>query len=300
MSSVEQFAASVKSVAELSSPFREAVIDHVSETEAIHNLVYSPSFSTAKFWGPASVLCVTDQQWLIALRGQDGRVLVVRSPYKHTLSVELTIILLYGQLKLTYVTNGEAKSVALQFNTVMHGTYADATQYILDTIDGREDVAISSLPAGNTIVSGWPLKLRNFSILYAPKNSQILDGVCWGEIHALFGRELAPAAALLLTDRHIVVIAEEKITRWFQLRRTTKYGAIITYFPLNRLTGFQMAARNRVSVLQLLALQGDGAERFEVLFPFDKQSSVSRVMKKSISDRIRDSSTNVEPYIGRG
>jgi hypothetical protein len=284
MSSVEQFAASVKCVTELSSPFREAIIDHVSETEAIHNLIYSPSFSTAKFWSPASVLCVTDQQWLIALRGKDGTVLVVQSSYNRTLSVELTFILLYGQLKMTYAAGGEAKSAALQFNTVMHGTYADATQYILDTIDGREGVVMSSLNAGNKVVSGWPLKLRNFSLLYAPKNSQILDGVCWGEICVAFGRELAPAAALLLTDRHIVMIAEEKITRWFQFRRTAKYGAIITYIPLNRLTAFETTARRRVCVLELLAREGDGVERFELLFPCDKQSSVSRVMKKSIPD----------------
>jgi hypothetical protein len=290
MSSVEQFATSVKCVTELSSPFREAIVDHVNETEAIHNLIYSPSFSTAKFWSPASVLCVTDQKWLIALRGKDGRVLVVQSSYNRTLSVELTIILLYGQLKMTYVAGGEAKSAALQFNTVMHGTYSDATQYILDSIDGREGVAMSTLHEGNKVVSGWPLKLRNFSLLYAPKNSQILDGVCWGEIRAAFGHELAPAAALLLTDRHIVVIAEEKITRWFQFRRIAKYGAIITYIPLNRLTGFETAARRRVCVLRLLAREGGGVERFELLFPCDKQSSVSRLMKKSIPDGLIDGS----------
>jgi hypothetical protein len=291
MSSVEQFATSAKRITDLPSPFREAIKDHVSETEAIHDLIYSPSFSTAKFQSPASVLCVTNQRWLIALLGEEGKVLVDRSSYDHTLSVELTLILLYGQLKMTYAANGEAKSVALQFNTVMHGTYARAIQYILDAIDQREEVAFSSLPLGNLIVSDWPLKLRNFSLLYAPKNSQFEDGVCWEETRGSFGRELAPAAALLLTDRHVVVIAEERITRWFQFGRTAKYGAIITYFPLNRLTGFQMIARHRVCTLQIVASEKYGTERFEILFPVGKQSVVSRFTNGIIPGQHPDSST---------
>ena len=276
MSSVEQFATSAKRITELSSPFREAIMEQVGETEAVHDLIYSPAFNTAKFRSPASVLCVINQRWLIALLGEDRRIIVVQSSYDHTLSVELTLILLYGQLKMTYAANGEAKSVALQFNTVMHGTYARAIQHILDAIDQREEVATSSLPLGNLIVSAWPLKFRNFALLYAPKNSQFADGVCWEETRAPFGCELAPAAALLLTERHVVVIAEERITRWFQFRRTAKYGATITYFPLSRLTGFQMVARHRVCTLQIVASEENGTERFEILFPVDKQSAVSR------------------------
>src|SRR5271165_2897306 len=276
MSSVEQFATSAKSITELPSPFREAIMGQVTETAAVHELIYSPAFNTTKFRSPASVLCVTNQRWLIALLGEDRKVQVDRSSYDHTLSVELTLILLYGQLKMTYAANGEAKSVALQFNTVMLGTYARAIQYILDAIDQRAEVATSSLPLGNLIVSDWPLKFRNFSLLYAPKNSQFADGVCWGETRAPFGRELAPSAALLLTDRHVVVIAEERITRWFQFRRTAKYGAIITYFPLSRLTGFQVVTRHRVCTLQIVASEQHETKRFEIRFPVDKQSAVSR------------------------
>jgi hypothetical protein len=280
MSSVEQFATSAKRVTELPSPFREAIMGQVTETAAVHELIFSPAFNTTKFRSPASVLCVTNQRWLIALLGEDRRVIVVQSSYDHTLSVELTLILLYGQLKMTYAANGEAKSVALQFNTVMHGTYARAIQYILDAIDQLAGAATSSLPLGNLIVSNWPLKFRNFALLYAPKNSQFEDGVFWGETRAPFGRELAAAAALLLTDRHVVVIAEERITRWFQFRRTAKYGATITYFPLSRVTGFQIVARRRVCTLQIVAGEQNGTERYEILFPFDKQSAVSRFINE--------------------
>src|SRR5208282_6886690 len=91
MSSVEQFATSAKRITELPSPFREAIMDHVSEMEAVHDLIYSPAFNTAKFRSPASVLCVTNRSWLIALLGEDGKVLVDRSSYDHALSVELTL-----------------------------------------------------------------------------------------------------------------------------------------------------------------------------------------------------------------
>jgi len=65
------------------------------------------------------VLCVTDQRWLIVLRDDGGRVIVAESSYVATLLVELTIILLYGQLKIDYSHDGKAKSVLLHFNTVM-------------------------------------------------------------------------------------------------------------------------------------------------------------------------------------
>jgi hypothetical protein len=37
----------------------------------------------------------------------------------------------------------------------------------------------------------------------------LLDGVYWKEIRDSFNRELGSAAARLLTDRHVVLIAED-------------------------------------------------------------------------------------------
>lgn len=78
------------------------------------------------------------------------------------------------------------------------------------------------------ILRQWPLKFRNVSIIYAPRNSRLLDGVQWNDIYGGFHRRLAPAAALLLTDRHIIVIAEEKTFRLVPVPGVSSIGVLPT------------------------------------------------------------------------
>ena len=286
MSSAELFAMSAKNIADLSSPFRETLIERVGATEKLQHLIYSPAFDTAKFRGLASVLCVTDQRWFIVLREDAGRVIVAESSYGATLLVELTIILLYGQLKIDYLQDGKAKSVLLHFNTVTQNMYSEAVKSILDAIDAPRDGVMTPKLSGTALLSGWPLKFRNFSILYTPQNSQLLDGVCWEEMRGVFGRELAPAAALVVTDRHIIVIAEEKISRWFQFRRSTKYGAIISYLPLDRFTGFRIKPQRRCCILELESHGSYGGETLDVTIPSDKQEAVNRALRNARCNRV--------------
>jgi hypothetical protein len=285
MSSAELFAISAKNIADLSSPFRETLMERIDANEKLLHLIYSPAFDTAKFRGLASVLCVTDQRWFIVLREQGERVILAESSYGATLLVELTIILLYGQLKIDYSHDGKAKSVLLHFNTVMQYMYSEAVKSILDTIDAYRDGVVKPKLRGTALLSAWPLKFRNFSILYTPQNSELLDGVCWEEMRGVFGRELAPAAALVVTDRHIIVIAEEKISRWFQFRRNTKYGAIITYLPLDRYTGFRIKSQRRSCLLELESQGNSGGETLDITIPPDKEAAVRRAMQRARQNR---------------
>jgi hypothetical protein len=116
--------------------------------------------------------------------------------------------------------------------------------------------------------------------IYLPEKSRLLDAVYWKEIRGSFNRELGPATALMLTDRHIVLIAEEKGIGWFQFRRHTKHGAVITYFPLDRFVDFHIKAHKRFSILELDGCESQGRERIEVMIPTDKQEVVSRLIEK--------------------
>jgi hypothetical protein len=291
MSSAGEFATSAKNMEDLSSPFRETLMERIGTTEKLRHLIYSPAFDTAKFRGLASVLCVTDQRWLIVLRDDGGRVIAAESSYGATLLVELTIILLYGQLKIDYSHDGKVRAVLLHFNTVMQNVYSAAVKSILDTIDAHRDGVVTPKLSGTALLSAWPLKFRNFSILYIPQNSQLLDGVCWEEMRGGFGRELAPAAALVVTNRHIIVIAEEKISSWFQFRRSTKYGAIISYLPLDRFTGFKIRPQRHSRVLELESRGNSGGETLDITIPPDKEEAVRRAVEKA--RRNRDPASNV-------
>jgi len=250
MSSVGDFAARSERIEETPAPFREALLQRVDERENIRHLIHSPAFATGKFRTLASLLCVTDKRWLIVLCEKGGSTTVGESPYDSILLVELTIILLYGQLKMDFVFEGEARSIALQFNTVMKRDYLRAIQDILIAIDGGEGRREKRDLRNSAILRDWPLKFRNISILYAPENCCLLGGANWPEVYGAFHRQLSPAAAMLLTERYIVIIAEEK-PGWLQFRPRTNYGQIITYFPIDRLTKFQVNRAARFSLLEL-------------------------------------------------
>jgi hypothetical protein len=191
MSSVDQFPTSATRIEDTPTPFREALLQRVQENESVRHLIFSPEFGAAKFRALASLLCVTDRRWLIVLPESDGSTMVDESSFDSTLLVELTIILLYGQLKIDFVRNGEARTTALQFNAVMQHVYSEAIQDILDAIDGKEHGSPSLDCSRSSVFLGWPLKFRNFSIIYMPEKSQLLDGVYWNEIRGGFSRELA-------------------------------------------------------------------------------------------------------------
>jgi hypothetical protein len=281
MDSAKQFAAAVNSISELSSPFRETLAERVFGSEVVKYLIFSPVYGTANFQTLASVLCVTNRRWLIVLGEEGGNNSVEESSYDSTLLLEKTLILLYGQIKIDFVKGGEAKSAVLHFNSVMEEIYTDAIQYILDGIDGRENTAPASELGTNAVFRNWPYKFWNFSIIYLPKNARLSDGVCWEEIRGGFGRELAPAAAVLLTDRHVVVIAEEKTGRWFQFGHRAKYGAIIKYFPLKRLAEFRIEPHPRLSILELYGYEDHGREKLDIIFPSAQREAVTRLMGKA-------------------
>src|SRR5271167_1390651 len=110
MSSADQFPMSVTRIEDSPTPFREALLQRIHQSESVRHLIFSPEFGAAKFRALASLLCVTDRRWLIVLRESDGSTIVDESSFDSTLLVELTIILLYGQIKVDFVLKGETRT----------------------------------------------------------------------------------------------------------------------------------------------------------------------------------------------
>jgi hypothetical protein len=281
MSSVREFPICLQRLEDVPPPFREALLNCIHETESVVDLMFSPAFRAGKFSTLASVLCVTDSRWFIVLLQDDGSVSVDTASYEATLLLELTLILLYGQLKIDFAGDGQVRSTALHFNTVLKDDYWKVLQNILDKIDNNLDCNAESSWRGSKVLRDWPLKFRNVSNIYAPRSSRLLNGVQWGEIYGGFHRQLAPAAALLLTDRHIIIIAEEKPSGWFQFRERSHYGEIITYFPLDRLASFRVSEHPRFDILEIVGHEGHGSETLELMLPHDRADAVKRLMKEA-------------------
>jgi hypothetical protein len=68
-------------------------------------------------------------------------------------------------------------------------------------------------------------KFRNEVLHYLPKGQRLLAATQWPAILGGFRRELAPAGALLVTERELVLIADEKAPDWYHGERE-KYGGI--------------------------------------------------------------------------
>jgi hypothetical protein len=193
----------------------------------------------------------------------------------------LTISLLYGKLKIDFVKDGEVRSAALHFNTVIGHLYCEAIYDILDAIDRQDSVAGRLDQDSRSMLRDWPLKFQNVSIIYAPRRSRLLDAVHWETLYARFRREITPAAAVLLTDRHILFISEETgVRRWFDFGHTPKYGQIITYMPRQRFTHHEMLGGRRLDTLVLELSIGLTTERFKILSPPGKREAIPRLVEK--------------------
>ena len=118
----------------------------------------------------------------------------------------------------------------MRFTTVEERIFHEVIDLILDGIDpahakGEEDRRIPEA------VKDWPLKFRNEALDYLPKGQRLLAAIEWSAIVGGFRREIAPAAALMITERELVIIAYEKTPEGHQ-GELAKYGGVITYFPL--------------------------------------------------------------------
>ena len=186
MSSINDFAAAAARMADTPQPFREILWQRIPRAEAVRQLIFSPAFVAGKFRALASVLCVTDRRWLVLLGQNDGRITVDEASFDMTLLIELTIILLYGQLRIDFGVNRETRKATLQFNTVMQRNYSAAIQDILDAIDERAHAAPKRDWIRSPMLSSWPLKFRNLAIIYVPERSGLLDCVYWNEIRGRY------------------------------------------------------------------------------------------------------------------
>jgi hypothetical protein len=117
------------------SPFREVLSQSLRANETARHVIFSWEFSAGKFRTLPSVLCVTNQRWLMVFRQNDGSITIDAASFEETVLIELTIILLYGKLKIDFVRDGQVRSATLYFNTVIGHLYSRAIYDMLDAID---------------------------------------------------------------------------------------------------------------------------------------------------------------------
>jgi hypothetical protein len=277
-----RFPTKLDAIQDAPEALRKALLESFPSQESARFLVHSPLFSTADERSPATILTVTSAGWLLASENEAGGVSIQKSNFRDTLFVELTSILLWGQLKIHFITAGKSSIAVLRFDTVGEELYRDAIDLIFEGIEQTlaPSVEVESDRDSTLIFKSWPIHFRNEAKRYQPKGQRLLAATQWPAVIGGFRRELSPACALLVTAREFVLIAEEKASPRQHAGDLHHFGGIITYIPIAQLKDFQLSQHERFDVLAFQVHAMDGGEELEIIFPSDHERAVSEIMKQ--------------------
>lgn len=283
------------SMEEAPEPFRRALREHY--TEQFDLMLYSPAHQSERRY-PASIFVVTPTGWLAFTDDQEGRVAVHQATHAETLLLEITLILLYGALRIDYLAEGKLQSVTVEFNAVHRDDYEHVAYGILGSIGGQTghytsqgelDAQLDALPSRfhQAALHNLPLGQRLHSVVHWPASSS-------GH-HFWSSDELAPEAMLLLTDREVILISEVRAHSWLRIgSEASLYGSIVTCLPLVRLGRCRLETKvqESLSILEIELHAGDQeiaassvADTVRVGFPPSMENEVSKFLKQ-VAERI--------------
>jgi len=274
-----RFPAKLDAITDVPEPFRSALKKKLGSDKRIRLPVHAPSFSTGKKKFPATLLAVTDKGWLVASDSQQSDTSVSASIFSETLFLELTSILLFGQFKSYFAMFGTSFCATANFNTVGEQYYREAIQLILNGIDGVDNIETEKDREPTQLFDDWPFRFRMEAERYWPRGQRLLAAVQWPAVVGGFRRVLSAAGALLVTERELVVISEEKHSPRQLSGDYHEFGGIVTYFPLMRLADFKIRTQEYFSVLALEVHAAHGGESLEILFPSGFESHVAKAME---------------------
>lgn len=279
-----RFPTKLNSPSEVPEPFRGALVESFPSEEPARLLLYAPAFQTEDEKSPATVLAVTNTGWLVALATQDGGVAVEKSDFADTLFLELTPVLLECRLGIFFAAEDTPRSVVIRFETVGEDLYREAIDLILAGIDPK---LTASPEQGHqeeaSMLEAWPLKIRNEARRFWPGEQRLVDAVQWPAVFDESRRQLAPAGALLVTERELVVISDEKKSSQEPLpsdELEETFAGIITFIPRVRLAKFQVNRQEQFTVLTLEVRAAHGGEKLEYTFPSNDEAAVSKAMEQ--------------------
>ena len=275
-----RFPTKLDAIHDAPEPLRSALVDNLPSKECVRLLVHAPTFSTMNEKSPATVLAVTDNGWLVASETEDGGVSMERSSFSDALFLKLTSILLLGQLKIYFGAVGKTYSAIIRFDTLGEELYRTAIDLMLDGIDRTPAPAADDDRDAVLISEAWPIQFRNEAQRYRPQGQRLLAATQWPAVIGGLQRELSPAGALLVTNRELVLISEEKTSPRQHAEDLHRFGGIITYFPLARLADFHVSHHEQFGALALQVHATHGGETLEIIFPSDHEKTVSKAMEQ--------------------
>ena len=147
------------------------------------------------------------------------------------------------------MSEGTIHSSVIDFNTVMGKLYREAVRLILRAVEGPPAAVPAGRPAAFRWIEAGPIVFRNAVPEILTQGRRPMAAVQWPTIFGWYGRELAPAAALMTTRTGLVLIAEKRLG--IRTPRQARYGYSATFFPLSRMSRSGFHRKEQFAVLEL-------------------------------------------------
>ncbi len=310
-----RFPTKLDTVSDAPEPLRTALVESIPPGESVRLLVHAPAFPQGDKKSPATVLAVTNNGWLVASETEEGGAALEKSAFSDILFLELTSILLFGQLRISFAAVDTSYSATIKFETVEEEFYREAIDLMLAGIDPALTAVAQKDRNEASMFEAWPMKFRSEAQRYWPSWQRLLAAIQWPAVFG--GFQLAPAGALLITERELVLISEEKSSAepppetpsaeepkdrppkqetpptpelHKELTPTETpsekplvpvgFGGIITFVPRVRLADFHVSHQEHFGVLALQVHTAHGGEKLEIIFPSDDEKAVSKTMEQ--------------------
>jgi hypothetical protein len=205
-----QFPTKLETISDAPEPLRGALVDGLLSGEPVRLLVHSPAFLVGAEKLPATVLAVTKNGWLLASETEDGGATLQKSDFGDILFLDLKSILLSGWLRISFAAVDALSSATVRFETVWDEFYHEAIELMLAGSDPALPAAAETGRNEASTFEAWPMKFRNEAQRYWPKGQPLLAAVQWPAMVDELQGQIAPAGALLITGRELVLILDEK------------------------------------------------------------------------------------------
>ncbi|MBV9489416.1 MAG: hypothetical protein JO069_06790 [Verrucomicrobia bacterium] len=283
-----RFPTRLNTASDAPEPLRSALMEDLPSGKPVRLLLHAPAFETGEGTSPATVLAVTDTGWLVVSEAASGGVAAEKSGFDDTLFLQLTPILLLDQLKIAFVATGTPRAVTMKFETVGDDLYREAIDLILAGIDPALTAAADEREQEALRLEDWPLKIRNEAHRFWPKGQRLMTAIHWPAVFDGSRQQLAPAGALLITERELVIISDERkpLTEVAPAEEVEEsFAGIVTFIPRARLAEYRVSHQQQSGVLVLQVKAAHGGEQLEVAFPSDEEETVSRAMRQMLQSR---------------
>jgi hypothetical protein len=218
---------------------------------------------------PRRLLAFSDEQITFVEEAGEGADEPVVIPVDSLLAIDLTIILLYATLELTWASGTQARSLKLRFNAVGERymqTELNRVREMRTLVRGRHPPL--SREAARDKAASLPLKFRNYLWLTPLPDDSVVEMVFHPAVHdhGPFHRQLSQGRLVVVTTRELIVLEDIRNAEYGIIRRTYPLSALaqVCYAALPDGTGLGLTFRAGMAAHSItLPLSAEKMRRLE-------------------------------------